>query len=364
MALKVGDKVKFLNDVGGGIVTKIKQQTIFVESADGFEIPTIESELLKVENADLGNFKIDSSSKGIKSDIKATNDQLIAKEVVGDIIDNQNDQDDQDDETITSENCTLNILLGIVPKFSAKDNKKQFYIFLISDCTYRLLYTFSIVKENFCYGQKVGLVEDDTKVQIISFSNDELNDIQSFKIGSIFYKNGIFLPHEPQIFEYKIDSFALSDITNYSDNDYFEEKAIIINMTEESLIYEIERTVNENEEKYIIQKKKKDIKPKIIEQKSKNDIEEIDLHIEQLIDNYSNMSNGEILEIQLSKFNISLEGAIRNKIKKIVFIHGIGNGKLKHEIRKTLDSSKYSHLKYQDASFKEYGYGATLVLLK
>jgi dsDNA-specific endonuclease/ATPase MutS2 len=65
----------------------------------------------------------------------------------------------------------------------------------------------------------------------------------------------------------------------------------------------------------------------------------------------------------MSRFTIALDGAVRSKTKKIVFIHGIGNGKLKYEIRKTLDS-KYSRLKYQDASFKEYGYGATMVILK
>ena len=69
------------------------------------------------------------------------------------------------------------------------------------------------------------------------------------------------------------------------------------------------------------------------------------------------------MDIQISRFTIALDGAIRGKTKKIVFIHGVGNGKLKYEIRKTLDS-KYPKLRYQDASFKEYGYGATMVMLK
>ncbi len=47
----------------------------------------------------------------------------------------------------------------------------------------------------------------------------------------------------------------------------------------------------------------------------------------------------------------------------MVFIHGVGNGKLKYEIHKLLDT-RFAGLKYQDASFKEYGFGATLVYLK
>ncbi len=357
MALKVGDKVKFLNDVGGGIVTKIKQQTVYVESVEGFEIPTIEAELIKIEKEEFGSFKIEREPEAIKPGITINPISIEKDEFDEQIFENDFEG------IITSENCTLNILLGIVPVSSGKNSDMEFQVYLISDCAYRVLYTFSIVKENFCYGRKAGLIEEDTKVILNTITREELKDIQSFKIGCIFYKKGIFLPHEPVIYEYKIDTFVLSSPLNWHDNDYFNEKAVIINITEESLIYEIERTVTESEEKYIILKKKRESKPKIREEKAFPDIEEVDLHIEQLVDNFNNLSNGEIIDIQMSRFHIALEGAIRNKIKKIVFIHGVGNGKLKHEIRKTLDSSKYSKYKYQDASFKEYGYGATLVLL-
>ena len=132
-----------------------------------------------------------------------------------------------------------------------------------------------------------------------------------------------------------------------------------------SLLYEIERMVSETEEKFIIQKKRKDNISKKSTPKSTihTEIEEVDLHIEKLTDNYSTLSNAEIMDIQMSKFTIALEGAIRNNIRKIVFIHGVGNGKLKYEIGKALET-KYSKYRFQDASFKEYGYGATMVMLK
>jgi dsDNA-specific endonuclease/ATPase MutS2 len=53
---------------------------------------------------------------------------------------------------------------------------------------------------------------------------------------------------------------------------------------------------------------------------------------------------------------------LNGKVKKVVFIHGVGQGKLKYEITRILHD-KYPDLKYQDASFKEYGYGATMILL-
>ena len=75
------------------------------------------------------------------------------------------------------------------------------------------------------------------------------------------------------------------------------------------------------------------------------------------------MSNGEIVETQLARFETSLETALRGNAQKIVFIHGVGNGKLKYELRKKLDKN-YPDIRYQDASFKEYGYGATMVYLR
>jgi len=89
----------------------------------------------------------------------------------------------------------------------------------------------------------------------------------------------------------------------------------------------------------------------------------VDLHIEEILDNWKDMSAGSIINAQLSRFEIALETAMKSDTRRIVFIHGVGNGKLKYELRKKLDT-KYPDLRYQDASFKEYGYGATMIILK
>jgi dsDNA-specific endonuclease/ATPase MutS2 len=89
---------------------------------------------------------------------------------------------------------------------------------------------------------------------------------------------------------------------------------------------------------------------------------EIDLHIHEIIEDQHGLSDGEILDLQLKRFETALETAIRSKTKKVVFIHGVGQGRLKFEMTKIL-GNKYPDLRYQDASFKEYGYGATMVFL-
>ncbi len=96
--------------------------------------------------------------------------------------------------------------------------------------------------------------------------------------------------------------------------------------------------------------------------KSDDLTEEIDLHIDNLMNHHKYLSNGEIIVIQLNYFQLKLESAIRNNLQRVVFIHGVGNGVLRSEIRKVLGN--YSGVDFFDASYARYGYGATEVKLK
>jgi dsDNA-specific endonuclease/ATPase MutS2 len=65
----------------------------------------------------------------------------------------------------------------------------------------------------------------------------------------------------------------------------------------------------------------------------------------------------------MNKFHEVLRQNQNEKGKKIVFIHGIGNGTLKQRVHSEL-KSKYKKYYEQDASFKEYGWGATMVTIR
>ncbi len=87
---------------------------------------------------------------------------------------------------------------------------------------------------------------------------------------------------------------------------------------------------------------------------------EIDLHIEELVKSVEGMSNADMLHVQLSHFRKTLDAALIRRQSTIVFIHGVGNGVLRQEIRKEL---KELGLKHSDASHALYGGGATEVHL-
>ena len=85
---------------------------------------------------------------------------------------------------------------------------------------------------------------------------------------------------------------------------------------------------------------------------------EVDLHIEHLIENYRNLSNYEIIQIQIRHCKFTIEEAIKNNITKLVIIHGKGEGVLKEEVRQLL--KKYP-AEVQEADYQIYGLGATEV---
>ncbi len=88
---------------------------------------------------------------------------------------------------------------------------------------------------------------------------------------------------------------------------------------------------------------------------------EVDLHINQLVKSPKGMSNHEMLTIQMETAKRQLEFAIRKRIQKVVFIHGVGEGVLKEELKFLF--GRYDNIKYYDADYQKYGLGATEIYI-
>ena len=88
---------------------------------------------------------------------------------------------------------------------------------------------------------------------------------------------------------------------------------------------------------------------------------EVDLHIHQLTKSSRGMSNHEMLNLQIDTAKRQLDFAIRKRIQKIVFIHGVGEGVLKEELKYLF--GRYDSIKYYDADYQKYGLGATEVYI-
>ena len=136
----------------------------------------------------------------------------------------------------------------------------------------------------------------------------------------------------------------------------------LVKLNETSNLMDSIKRINIDE----IKKEKAIPKPRsfVKERKEKNEVgvPEFDLHIEKLVKNKHGMSNYDILTLQAETAQRHIEFAIRNRIPKIVFIHGVGEGILKAELDFLL--GRYDNIDFQEANYQKYGQGATEVFIK
>lgn len=113
--------------------------------------------------------------------------------------------------------------------------------------------------------------------------------------------------------------------------------------------------------------KEKDALSKMIEDlkysKSSKPKNEIDLHIEHLLDDINGLTNYEMLSLQLNAFEDALDNAIRHHQQSLIVIHGVGKGRLKEEIHSLLKSVPEVEF-FQSEWNPKYGYGATEIFLR
>lgn len=337
MGIKQGDRVKFLNDVGEGRVTAIlDKRTVMVSTEDGFDIPVLVSDLVRIdEETGIENRKIEhkTESKEFRQEVEKADEETPI-----------------DDEVV--------LIMRI-------KNNSEILPFLFNMSTYNLYYTLSRKQEGeqvFIHG---GRLEPETRINLPRIVTLNMEEPVILNIQVLFFNESFFQSIQPV--NRKIE-FLPSDLFSgmiLEENDYFEQKAAVfpVYLFREKA-EKFSNTIVEGDLKKVLEEKIVEKKPEQKKEKPpRQDILEVDLHIENIIDEYRDLSNGEILEIQMSRFRTSLETAIIHKNRRVVFIHGVGNGKLKYELRKALDN-EYPDMKYQDASFREYGYGATMVFIK
>lgn len=346
MNIKIGDRVKFINDVGGGIVTAfLDEKTIEVQNEDGFEIPVLATEVLLESN----------DGYGWDGQNKPQYDGKPKKEEEHEVVIKPRD--------FSYRKFDGEILMAIVPENDTLLHVSDLKLYLINDSSYSVQYNISQVDSNINEFVKNGILEPDTKLEIKKYNQSTLSKVKQLSLQGILFKEGLFDIQKPIEQSFNLDSISFYKASTFKENDYFENNAFL-NIAEEFNLEEVVNKLSDHEIIQVtvekeIQNKNKDIETA---KKKSSDMEEVDLHIEAIVDNHKELSNGEIVDIQMSRFETALETAMKSKQSRMVFIHGVGNGRLKHELRKKLDR-KYPGFKYQDASFKEYGYGATLVYL-
>lgn len=166
--------------------------------------------------------------------------------------------------------------------------------------------------------------------------------------------------------EIRIDTVKFYKLHTFRQTDFFDTPALMYDVVKNDAPAKQVYVSAEDLQDALMQKKTADAPSKpqtIVKRGGKNEIIEVDLHIGELLDDTRGMSNSEILNYQLDKFREVMEQYKNKREQRIVFIHGKGDGVLRKALLDEM-KRKYTACKTQDASFQEYGFGATMVTIK
>ncbi len=352
MKFKKGDRVRFLNDVGGGSVIRYDQQgQVYVLTEDGFEIPVNEKELVIA-----GGFAVNR-------------EQDEHRPVTPEPVKSEQREPEQKEKAMVVElpsnlpaDTPVHFLLGIVPEKSGPVFASNLECYLINDSAYCLYYQLGEKSSGVLRHVSSGMIEADTKCYIASYDHTTLSKMSDMHIQALFLSRGRYIKKEPVDKMIRLNLVNFSKESYFRENDYFEQKAVLFNLSGDELPEITDEIVVPDEVKAL---KNEADSPREGRQKKKEespDTLEVDLHLDEITLKNTQLTPAAILSLQMSRFHGAIEEAIGKNMRRLVVIHGIGQGTLKMQIRKELQE-KYPTYIYQDASFREYGFGATMVHL-
>ena len=336
MSFQVGDKVSFLNEALDGFISKvIDNKLVEVTTSDGFGIPVLIAELVRV-----GRVSTNPSNPIISN--------------------NQRD--------VKNAQIPIRSTIDLKPylcfsRNAAKDNE----LYLLNNTSYVQFFALRIQKDSewvLIYSGKV------TKRSYVFVANYPDKELENFRNVSIDILNLDFslkrrFPLTSALVKIKPSRFFKE--SSYSEIPILKKKAFLIDVSgeiiktsepQEELLKSVESLPKKKPLKSLKIIGKIDLK----QDKKSRSRGEYDLHIENLGIPFRGKSNGEIVQIQLSKARVFIDQSIIAGKREIILVHGVGNGMLKKEVHKLLRS--YYGIRFEQADARNYGEGATLVHLK
>ncbi len=392
--MKIGDKVRFISEVGGGVVSGFQGKNIvLVQDEDGFDIPMAINDVVVIGEEDYNKAHLPYGKPEPKKP-----DNRSVKAIMGDqsnIVDNQDNEDDEVDFSKVTFRApveerkggnALSAYLAFVPIDIKEITHTRFECYFVNDSNYYIQYSYLAADGNSWTLRSQGEVEPNTKEYIEEFGRDELNAFGHVAIQLFAYKREKPFVLKPVIdVQFRIDPVKFYKLHTFQENDFFEQPALLHTIIENDKVtrplvvdakqlkaemYHVEpndntKVASHQNNGYVrrYDDGRKGGNPFITKRKGDEDVIVVDLHANALLDTTAGMSAGDILNYQLDVFRRTLKEHASKKGQRIVFVHGKGEGVLRRALINDL-VYRFKHYTYQDASFQEYGYGATQVTIK
>lgn len=380
--MKIGDKVRFISEVGGGVVSGFQGKNIvLVQDEDGFDIPMPVNDVVVIGEEDYSKAHLPTAKP-----VANTPTPKKAKE---------DDDDEVDYSKVTFRapveerkgGNALSAYLAFVPIDIKEITHTRFECFFVNDSNYFIQYTYLAAEGNSWVLRSRGEVEPNTKEFIEEFGREDLNDLGHIAIQVLAYKRDKPFILKPTIdVQFRIDPVKFYKLHTFQENDFFEQPALLYTIVENDqvtrpLVIDAKqlktemyhsaepsdktRVASHRNDGYVrrYDDGKQKGNPFITKRKGDEDVIIVDLHADALLDTTAGMSAGDILNHQVDVFRKTLKEYASKKGQRIIFIHGKGEGILRRALITDL-SYRFKNYTYQDASFQEYGYGATQVTIR
>ena len=385
--MKKGDTVRFLNETGGGKITGFSgKDIVLVEDQDGFEIPFRINEVVVIDSNDHGLAKMaalninqaamDKEENAIHNGQRSIKAMLNAEqnEPAFDGTDGNESFDTPDDTREVTFQAPveerkggnrLTAYVAFVPSDSTLLADTTFDIYLVNDCNYFLQLSYMTGENDSWTLAFQGELAPNTMELVATLTYADLAELNRLAVQGIAYKREKSLLKPTPSVCIKLDATKCYKQSTFRDSDFFDTPAWL-----HAIVVDDEPVkalqVDAGHLAKAMQTKRQDDRHVTAGRAATaprgNDPLVVDLHIDALLDNIQGMTSKDILDYQLQVFKDTLEANRKHRGQKIVFIHGKGEGVLRRALIHTLNY-QYKKFTYQDASFREYGYGATQVTI-
>ncbi len=349
MRFKVGDKVKFLNETGGGLVTSIvDNKLVKVETDEGFEMPVLGKDLIpdyreqEAEDIHLGVYELQKDSAPKVEKVSETEEDSVS---------NINPWGQTKEKE------------GFYLMFEPHEQQwiltGDMDILLVNHTPFDILYSLFLERNEKLEGVDYGLVPSESKIVLATITRDEIDQWLRGIIQIIIHETNpdkVFFPVH-SVIDIRANRFFSEG--SYQANTLTNEKAIISVIALRSTFRETVKNAIQQKFDREPQKTKASVKREIpFIDKFRTDVGEaiVDLHIGEIVDNIAGLESRDMFQLQMNHFRKALESAIAEGYRKITFIHGVGNSTLKNFIINEL--KEYEHLESSMASIIKFGVGA------
>ena len=312
MKYRVGQRVRFLHESGEGVISGLlDQQHVEVDMGDDFPMEVHISEIIPV----------------------AEEEKFYQKP--------------EEENTQTVSSSTTHNLFELSMIICPEEDATQYEIYLFNPEPVDILFTCFIKWKSKHQGTAHGLLKTQQVQLLGTLNHDQITKTKEFYFQLLSYKPGPGYPHQLEIQQIPWTKDSLKTTTRFLSPvgkkgwDYSLRKKMSI----------IEETVMEEGVKF----KKEDLPTR--------KTREVDLHIEELVSRPHKLAPSEMLKIQLQHAERAVSQAIVEHCASVVFIHGVGEGVLRKEIRKMLEFEEQVS-NFENADPAKYGNGATIAYLK